>query len=172
MTKVFHIGGNSCYIDRKPRGSVRKNTIGSAFATPNVMRGFVMPKFCRKMRLRTHSYWLRGMVGAIRKDVRTAEPVFLTTMLHPMRVRTHRVANLSRSGVKTMTTSSLASRCAAATSPTLGTSDPIKLHADARNALSMAVFYLSQPQANVVGARRKAVQALSALRGLDLSLEG
>lgn len=56
--------------------------------------------------------------------------------------------------------------------PSTCTPDPIQLHADARNALSMAVFYLSQPQANVAGARRKAVQALSALRGLDLRLEG
>mgnify|MGYP000494016758 CR=1 FL=1 len=39
-------------------------------------------------------------------------------------------------------------------------------------ALSMALHYLSQPKANVPGARRKAVQALAALRGLDLSLEG
>lgn len=52
------------------------------------------------------------------------------------------------------------------------TSDPIQLHADAHNALSMALHYLSQPKANVPGARRKAVKALAALRGLDLSLEG
>ena len=56
--------------------------------------------------------------------------------------------------------------------PTTGTPDPVQLHAQAHNALSMALHYLSQPQANVVGARRKAVQALSALRGLDLKLEG
>lgn len=56
-------------------------------------------------------------------------------------------------------------------SPTTGT-DPIQLHADAHNALSMALHYLSQPKANLPGARRKAVQALAALRGLDLSLEG
>ena len=59
-----------------------------------------------------------------------------------------------------------------APTPASGSPDTIQLHADARNALSMAVFYLSQPQANVAGARRKAVQALSALRGLDLRLEG
>ena len=52
------------------------------------------------------------------------------------------------------------------------TPDPIQLHADAHNALSMAVFYLRQPAANVPGARRKAVQALAALRGLSLSMEG
>lgn len=59
-----------------------------------------------------------------------------------------------------------------AATPTTGTTDPIQLHADAHNALSMAVFYLRQPTANVAGARRKAVQALSALRNLSLSLEG
>ena len=50
--------------------------------------------------------------------------------------------------------------------------DPIQLHADAHNALSMAVFYLRQPHVDVPGARRKAVQALAALRGLSLSMEG
>lgn len=51
---------------------------------------------------------------------------------------------------------------------------PLQLHAAAHNALSMALHYLRQPTANVPGARRKAVQALAALRGLDvaLSLEG
>ncbi|WP_370679400.1 hypothetical protein [Comamonas sp. GB3 AK4-5] len=57
-------------------------------------------------------------------------------------------------------------------SPTTGTPDPIQLHAQAHNAMAMALHYLSQPQANIAAARRKAVQALSALRGLDLSLEG
>lgn len=56
--------------------------------------------------------------------------------------------------------------------PATGNSDSIQLHAQAHNALSMALHYLSQPNANVAGARRKAIQALSALRGLDLSLEG
>ena len=56
--------------------------------------------------------------------------------------------------------------------PITGTPDPIQLHADAHNALSMAVFYLRQPTANVSGARRKAIQALSALRSLSLSQEG
>jgi hypothetical protein len=64
------------------------------------------------------------------------------------------------------------SRALALASPTTGTLDPIQLHAQAHNALSMALHYLSQPHANVAGARRKAVQALAALRGLDLSLEG
>ncbi len=64
----------------------------------------------------------------------------------------------------------LASRSAAPTS-SQGTrlsapTDPIQLHADAHNALSMALHYLRQPDANVPGAVRKAVQALAALRSL------
>ena len=46
--------------------------------------------------------------------------------------------------------------------------DPIQLHAEAHNALAMAVHYLTQPRANVPGAARKAVQALAALRRLDV----
>ena len=63
-------------------------------------------------------------------------------------------------------------RALAPASPITGTPDPIQLHAQAHNAMAMALHYLSQPQANIAAARRKAVQALSALRGLDLSLEG
>ena len=60
----------------------------------------------------------------------------------------------------------LASRSAAPTTPATGTPDPIQLHAAAHNALAMALHYLRQPQANVPGASRKAVQALAALRSL------
>ena len=70
----------------------------------------------------------------------------------------------------------LASRRAAPT-PAQGArlgapSDPVQLYADAHNALAMALHYLRQPDANVPGAARKAVQALAALRSLgnaDLS---
>lgn len=67
-----------------------------------------------------------------------------------------------------------ATRRAHTAAPTLitCTPDPIQLHADAHNALNMAMFYLRQPHANVPGARRKAIQALTALRGLSLALEG
>ena len=60
----------------------------------------------------------------------------------------------------------LASRCAAPSLSATGTPDPIQLHADAHNALAMALHYLRQPHANVPGAARKAVQALAALRSL------
>lgn len=71
----------------------------------------------------------------------------------------------------------LASCSAAPTSPQ-GTrfgapTDPIQLHADAHNALAMALHYLRQPGAlNVPGATRKAVQALAALRRLDVLVQG
>lgn len=51
--------------------------------------------------------------------------------------------------------------------PTLSNQDQIQLHADAHNALAMALYYLRQPEANLPGAARKAVQALAALRRLD-----
>ena len=66
----------------------------------------------------------------------------------------------------------LAGRCAAPTMPTMGTSDPIQLHAEAHNALAMALHYLRQPSGNVPGAARKAVQALAALRRLDAGVQG
>lgn len=71
-----------------------------------------------------------------------------------------------------MTAITTASRATTPTTPTTGTPDPIQLHAQAHNALNMAVFYLRQPQANTAAARRKAVQALAAMRSLSLALEG
>lgn len=63
----------------------------------------------------------------------------------------------------------MASRCAAPSLPATGTPDPIQHYADAHNALAMALHYLRQPgQANVAGATRKAVQALAALRRLNV----
>ena len=61
----------------------------------------------------------------------------------------------------------LASRCAAPTMPNMGTPDTIQLHAEAHNALAMALHYLRQPSGNVPGAMRKAVLALAALRRLE-----
>lgn len=166
---------------------MRKNTTNTAFATPNDKRGFVMPKFCGLARQHAPIHGLWGMVGATRKDVRTAVFVFLTTMLHPMRVRTQTVVPLFHTGTKTMTASKQACHRAAIAAPTTGaiasicpnvapvtkcTFDPIQLHADAHNALNMAVFYLRQPLPNTAAARRKAIQALTALRDLSIALEG
>ena len=50
--------------------------------------------------------------------------------------------------------------------------DPIQLHAEAHNALAMALHYLRQTAGvNVPGATRKVVQALAALRSLDAAVE-
>lgn len=170
MHTPFHSRGASWQNRAKPKGPVRRNTISSEVAAPTCKRGFVMPKFLGLVRPHAPVQRLRGMAGATRKDVRTAELVFLTAMLHQLRVETQMVVLLTRSGAKTMSTTT-AIRAAAST-PAMGTADPIQLHADAHNALSMAMFYLRQPAANVPGARRKAVQALTALRGLSLALEG
>ena len=58
----------------------------------------------------------------------------------------------------------LAASTAARPSP----AHPIQLHADAHNALATALHYLRQPTANVPGAIRKTVQALTALHELFL----
>jgi hypothetical protein len=52
--------------------------------------------------------------------------------------------------------------------PVSGNSDPIRLHAAAHNALSTAMHYLHQPQADLTGARRKVARAMTALRRLHL----
>ena len=78
----------------------------------------------------------------------------MNTVSHPM-------ASASLSGAVPM---SQAASTAAAPSP----AHPIQLHADAHNALTMALHYLRQPTANVPGAARKTVQALAALRALFL----
>ena len=62
-----------------------------------------MPRFLGLVHLYVSAQWLRGVVGATRKDARTAESVFLTTMPHLLRVETQTVVPLTHSGAKTMT---------------------------------------------------------------------
>lgn len=85
----------------------------------------------------------------------------MNTVSHPM-------ASAQPSGAAAAK-SALATRTMAAPS---SAHNPIQLHADAHNALAMALHYLRQPTANVPGAARKTVQALVALRGLSMSVEG
>ena len=168
----------SRYTGAKPSGPVLQKHHWFSGSNPHRQAGFCHAQNFGLERLHALAQTVWSMVGAglpvralfIRKDARTAEPVFLTAMLHLMYSKMRRMVPLSRSGANSMTVITKASRRAAIT-PTTGNT-PIQLHADARNALSTAVFYLSQPQANVAGARRKAVQALAALRSLDLSTEG
>ena len=50
--------------------------------------------------------------------------------------------------------------------------DQIQLHAQAANALAMALHYVRQPSSNVPGATRKAVQALAALNLMHAANRG
>ena len=52
------------------------------------------------------------------------------------------------------------------------TPDPIQIHARAINSLTMALHYLRQPESNVAGASRKAVQALAAINALRFAGRG
>lgn len=128
-----------------------------------------MPEFRGLVRLQRSPMVTGGMGLPARMAAR-----LLTCLQHPAHllcVKTQTVDCLNPTGTKTMATI-IHRRSRAVPLPIVGTPDPIQLHAEAHNALAMAVFYLRQPQANVPGARRKAVQALAALRGLSLSLEG
>lgn len=159
----------SGYTGRKPNGPVRKNTTNTAFATPNDKRGFVMPNFFGMVCFATSADGLWGMVGAIRKDVRTAVFVFLTSMLHLMRLRTQTVASLIHTGTKTMTAINSA-HTAAPMSPQANTAqEAIAAHIGVHNCLSMAAWHIAK--GNTPAAARKVRQALAALRQLD-KLEG
>lgn len=170
MHSPFTPAPASCYIGSKPRGPVLENTKHAEVATPTVKRGFVSSKF-RALRTFAHRSLVTGGMGI---SVRTAARLRACFQhpVHLLRLKTQSVAPSIHAGIQTMTVISQASRRAARTKPTTGTIDPIQLHADAHNALNMAVFYLRQPQANTDAARRKAIQALAALRGLSLALEG
>ena len=150
-------------IRLKPKGPVRKNTFGKAVAAPTDKRGFVMPRFWGQCVCT--ALWFRGVVGVIRKDARTALPVFLTTALHPTRVRTRRVVLKSRKGATTMSTFPMASRCAAPTTTPITSEDQAFVLLQAASDATMAKLYLSR--GNIPAARRKAVQLLKALQGLS-----
>ena len=164
-------------IQPKPKGPVRKNTFSEAVAAPTEKRGFVTPNFWGWCVCTVSLFW--GVVGVIRKDARTASDVFLTTTLHPTRVRTLTVALVPPEGAKTMTTSPVASRSAAAIlKPTTGnththldtsTSEDARAFAllQAASDATMAKLYLAR--GNVPAARRKAVQLLKALQLLEVA---
>lgn len=166
MKNVFTPRMVPCYICLKPRGPVRRNTTSKAFATPNDTRGFVMPKFWRQVHLHASARWLRGMVGATRKDVRTALDVFLTTMLHPLCVETMRVVFLNPKGTKTMSAITPEATCAAASQPTKGTlaTTQISTVLAAFNAANLASSYIER--GNFAAARRKLVLALASVNQL------
>ena len=158
---------NSGYTGGKPRGPVRKNTTELAFATPNDKRGFVMPKFFGDAQIRAAATWLWGMVGATRKDVRMASSMFLTTMLHPLRVRTQTVVLHTQLGVGTMTAITQASSIAAQTSSKSDSIPASQLQAvlGAFNATNLASSYIER--GNFAAARRKLTLALAAINQIN-----
>lgn len=155
----------SIYNSVKPSGPVTQKHQSEASATPNVKRGFVMPKISGLERLHALAQTVWGMVGTIRKDVRTASDVFLTTMLHPLHSKMQTVALVTPEGAKTMTPVTQRN-----TAPTPSTQDAIpasNLHAvlAAYNASNLASAYLEK--GNFTAARRKLTQALSAINTLQ-----
>ena len=160
-------------ISTKPKGPVRKNTFSEAVAAPTEKRGFVTPKFhrCRK----SGFAWFWGVVGVIRKDARTASDVFLTTTLHPTRVRTLKVALVTPEGAKTMTATPVASASARTPTTNALNFEAVKTTSEAQafallqatSDATMAKLYLTK--GNIPAARRKAVQLLKALQSLEVA---
>ena len=158
-----------CYIGGKLKGPVFETTSKPAVRTSTDKRGFVTSKISGWVRMLASSQVVTGGMG---KSVRTATRLvsWFQHPVHLMRLKPQLVGSLIQPGIQSMTAITTAN--SATTTPAQDTPDPIQLHAAAHNALNMAVFYLRQPQANTAAARRKAVQALAALRGLSLALEG
>ncbi len=166
----------------KPKGPVFETTKPVAVLTSTEKRGFVTSKFLGLMRFAASSLMVTGGMSLSARQA-TCLQAWFQHPVHLMRLKPLTVGCFdSPVGIQSMTAvTQQASRRAASTSfnglksepaSITGTLDPIQLHADAHNALNMAVFYLRQPEANTAAARRKAIQALAALRGLSLALEG
>lgn len=171
---TFTAGAGRGTIRLKPKGPVRKNTFSEAVAAPTEKRGFVTPNFWGLCACTALRFW--SVVGVIRKDARTASDVFLTTTLHPMRVRTQTVALVTPEGAKTMTATNVASASARTpiTLPTTGNTTHFDGTSEqqafallqAASDATMAKLYLSR--GNIPAARRKAVQLLKALQALEV----
>lgn len=106
-----------------------------------------------------------GRDGATRKGARTSLRVFSTS--RPPVLRENRAGGfcLAKEPETMSMVMTGASTSAAPVNP-LNELEISQLYAQAENALSLALFHLRQPAANVPGAARKAVQALSALNAL------
>lgn len=149
----------SCYISRKPRGPVTQKHHGYEVATPTLKRSFVTPKFLGLVRLHAPAQWLRGVVGATRKGVRTAYPVFLTATLHPMHSKMQMVASQTRYGAKTMTAKPITN------------ADALQHLNSAKAKLQKAVASLSAETVTVESLQSALGQTLSAGRSLKRASE-
>ena len=146
-------------IAPKAKAPVLENTFGSAVAAPTESGVLSRPDFLGVSIFgRIYGF---GRDGFVRKAGRTAEPVFSTSR-PPASLENVACGFETRSGAKTMmTTSPVASRSAAPTTPRL---DPIALHGEAINAAAMARWYAARH--DYAAAFRRSAQATGALRKL------
>ncbi len=159
----------SGYTGNKPNGPVTQKHHWFSVLNPQRYAGFCHAQISGSAQLCAVVSRLRGMVWATRKDVRTAEPVFLTTMLHQLHSKMQTVVPMSRSGAKTMTATLRAHTAAPTSTQATTVQEAIAAHIGIHNALSMANWHIAK--GNTPAAARKVRQALAALRQLD-KLEG
>ena len=171
MHILFHSRCASWQNRAKPRGPVTQKHQSEEVATPTLKRSFVTPKFLGLVRSYALAQWLRGVVGATRKDVRTASDVFLTTTLHPLHSKMQTVvSSLIPEGTQTMTAITQQASRAATSSPTTGTIPAAHITdvLAAFNAANMAASYIER--GSFAAARRKLTQALASIN--QIKLEG
>ena len=158
---------SSGYTGGKPKGPVTQKHHWFSVLNPQRYAGFCHAQISGSAQLCAVVSRLWGMVWATRKDVRTAEPVFLTTMLHQLHSKMQMVVPMSRSGAKTMT-AILRAHTAAPTSTQANTAtipaDRLQSVLGAYNAANLASSYIER--GNFIAARRKLTLALAAINQL------
>ena len=91
----------SVYNSVKPNGPVLENATYAEVATPTVKRGFVTSKFSGLARLFASSKMVSGEMGLPVRMAARLRTCF-QHLVHPLRLKTHRVASLIHAGTKTM----------------------------------------------------------------------
>ncbi len=153
-------------IAPKAKAPVLQNTFGKAVATPTESGVLSRPDFLGVSTFgRAYGF---GRGGACPQGWPHGFTRVLNHHVHPLCFKTQRVVPESRKGAKTMTVSTLASRCAAPI--TQATTEEARAFAllQATSDATMAKLYLSR--GNVAAARRKAVQLLKALQLLEVTV--
>lgn len=88
------------YTAAKPRGPVTQKHQRTRGCNSHLKAEFCHAQIFGSGASTALPLWLRGVVGATRKDVRTAGSVFLTTTLHPMHSKMQTVVPLIQPGTK------------------------------------------------------------------------
>lgn len=159
MKNVFTPHMVPCYICPKLRGPVTQKHQRKRGCNSHLEAEFCHAQIFGSGASIALPLWLRGVVGATRKDVRTAFPVFLTTTLHPMHSKMQTVVSLTRKGAKTMTAKPITN------------TDAIQHLNSAKAKLQKAILALGSDTPTVENLNSAIGQTISAGRSLKRAAE-